>query len=196
VEHHARILQQGVHARAVRQTLAGHLVRVGEKTDQRQKTCHHRLRNQQQIRHGARVGGPVPPGGQRRIQRQNPHPQQQRAFMPAPQGGGQVEQGQIVAGMSGDVIQRIIVRQESVFENADTDGQRQKHQKHGVTGRACPARRAAQGGQGCADTGQCKAQGQAQGEMSNREIHDYCFKVLIRSSFGISLPARFISTGM
>src|SRR5205814_7026578 len=101
---HARILQLRIETAAVDWNPVETLERIGAEANGGEKENEDEGERARDVRHQLAIGRPIRVQGDRRVNRENQRPEEERARLPAPERGDGVDLRQIGAGERRDVL--------------------------------------------------------------------------------------------
>ena len=140
VHDHGRVLEQRVQVLAVRRRGDQPVKGAREKKNQEQEPQNNEAFHADEVRHDGRLSPPMEPHGNRAERGQNEDPQQQGAFMAAPDGRDGVKQGELRIRSGGDVVDGKVAREERIDQRGHAHGQEHENEGQGHASGADPVR--------------------------------------------------------
>ena len=128
VNHHARVLQQGIQVVAVGRNRHQPFEGIGQKQNQAEETDNQPALHRDDERQVLWIAPPAVPGDDQGIERQNPRPQVERAFMTAPERRDLIKERQQRVGMLRHVQHREITADKGMYQHQSAETRKREHQ--------------------------------------------------------------------
>ena len=126
---HSRILQLRIQASAIDRNEIQTLERVRAKADRGEKEDENESKRARDVRHQLAIVGAIGQQRNRRVNRENQRPEEQRAGLATPERGDRIDLGQVRAGVRRDVLDREIVRQQ---RRPQAERRQHHHRQRGI----------------------------------------------------------------